>query len=142
MKNLIKISLALMSLCLLTACASTQNYEQTLSQWQGESVQQLINVWGYPDAGIKLPNGNSVYMYTRQQTYISPSTPAMTPTLINVPGSPMAVTSYNGEFVGGQTVSLYCRTWFEVNPKGMIVNYRFQGNNCVASRKNHWTPAG
>ena len=140
MKKLIKFSLLLINFCLLAACATTQNYEQVLSEWQGANVQQLINVWGYPDAGIKLPNGNSVYMYTRQQTYISPPTPMMTPTIINVPGSPMAVSSYNGEFIGGQTVSLYCRTWFEVNPKGSIVNYRFQGNNCVATKNSQWVP--
>lgn len=142
MKKLIKNSIVLIALCLLSACATTQNYEQILSQWQGENIQQLMNVWGYPDAGIKLPNGNSVYMYTRQQSYISPPTPTMTPTIINVPGSPMAATTYNGDFIGGQTIILYCRTWFEVNPKGIIVNYRFQGNNCVAGRNNHLKPVG
>ena len=142
MKRLTKMALILISICLLTACASTQNYEQILSQWQGENIQQLINNWGYPDAAIKLPNGHSVYMYTRQSSYITPPTPAMTPTIINVPGTPMAATTYNGSFIGGQTIMLYCRTWFETDPKGIIVNYRFQGNNCVASKSDHWAPQG
>lgn len=142
MKKIIRSSLVLLNLCLLTACATAQNYAQTLNEWQGENIQHLMQVWGYPDAGVKLPSGNTVYMYTREQSYITPPTPAMTPTIINVPGSPMAATTYNGDFIGGQTVNLYCRTWFEANPKGTIVNYRFQGNNCIASKNNRWTPAG
>lgn len=141
MKKLLKISLLFFNLCLLTACVTTQNYQQALSEWQGENIQHLINIWGYPDAGVKLPSGNTVYMYTREQSYVTPASPAMTPTIINVPGSPMAATSYNGEFIGGRTINLYCRTWFEVNPKGIIVNNRFQGNNCIASKKNQWAPA-
>lgn len=141
LKNLLKLSLIAGASLLLAACATTQNYQQTLAQWQGENIQRLIQVWGYPDAGVKLPNGNSVYMYTNERSYVTPATPMATPTIINVPGSQMAATSYNGGFIGGKTLTLYCRTWFETDPKGIIVNYRFLGNNCIASKHNQWTPA-
>lgn len=141
LKNLLQWTLMLCGSFFLAACATTQNYQQSLSEWQGENIQHLMQAWGYPDAGVKLPNGNNVYMYLHQRSYVTPVTPMTTPTIINVPGTPMAATSYNGEFIGGQTITLYCRTWFETNPKGIIVNYRFQGNNCIAGKHTRWTPA-
>jgi hypothetical protein len=141
MKRIMQLSLLLITLGFLTACATTANYQQALGQWQGENIQHLINVWGYPDSAIKLPSGNTVYLYSRQQTYITPpSSPMMTSGLWGFPGSPMAMGSYDGAMMGGQPVSMYCRTWFEVDPKGLIVNYRFQGNNCIASKNNRWAP--
>lgn len=123
----------------LAACATTANYQQALSQWQGAKIQELIAVWGSPEAAVKLPNGNTAYMYMRQQLYTAPPPPAMTPGFVNVNGTPM----YGADFVGGasgQTVTLYCRTWFEVNPKGLIVSSQFQGNNCVATKPNVLLP--
>jgi len=140
MKLFIKCFAIFITAFLLTACATTKNYQVMLNHWQGSNIQDLMKSWGYPDAGAKLPNGNTVYMYTRQQTFIAPPTPNTTPTIINARGTPLAVSTYNGEFVGGQEIPMTCRTWFEVNPQGVIVNTRFQGNNCVTNNPNRLTP--
>jgi hypothetical protein len=140
MNSFVKITLVCMSLLLLSACATTKNYQAMLNHWQGAPVKDLMQSWGYPDAGVKLPSGNTVYMYTRQQTFIAPPTPNTTPTIINANGTPLAVTTYNGQFIGGQELTMTCRTWFEVNPQGVIVGTRFQGNNCVTHNPNRWTP--
>lgn len=128
-----KAFISLIFVLVLTGCVTTANYQQTLNQWYGAQIQDLINVWGYPDSSLKLPNGDTVYMYVHKQLYTSPMYP--TPMF-----TPVGVPIYSGGFyntVGTQTVSLYCRTWFEVNKKGVIVNTQFEGNNCVANRYGH-----
>lgn len=140
MLKIIKLSLLVIGVFLLSGCATTANYQRIVSNWQGRKMSDLISAWGYPDASIKLPGGDTVYMYVHQQNYITPSTPMMTPTIINVNGTPMSAVSYNGMFLGGQTMSLSCRTWFEVDPRGNIVNVSFQGNNCIANNPNGLRP--
>ena len=116
----------------LSACATTANYQRKVNNWQGNSIQALTQAWGYPDVAVKLPNGNTVYMYSREQRYSVPTHPMAPATIINVGGKSAYASSFNGVVATGQTVSRYCRTWFEVNRKGIIVNSRFQGNNCIA----------
>jgi hypothetical protein len=126
-----KLISGLFVMFLLAGCATTANYQQKLTQWQGAPAQQLINAWGYPDTSIKLPNGNIAYMYLRQQLYSTPVYPAPT---FSVTGAPVYSMGFYNYPVAAQTVSLYCRTWFEINRQNVIVNTRFEGNNCVAGR--------
>ncbi len=126
-----KIISSLFFMLLLTGCATTANYQQKLNQWHGAPAQQLINAWGYPDSSVKLPNGDWVYMYLHQQTYSAPvsSVPAFRPR-----GAPdYSMGSYNYP-IPAQTVSLYCRTWFEMDHQNVIVNTNFEGNNCVSGK--------
>jgi hypothetical protein len=140
MNKIIKFGFMLLCVCLVSGCATTANYQRILNNWQGAKMSDLINTWGYPDAAVRLPNGDLVYMYTRQRFYTTPTTPMMTPTIINVSGTPMYATTYNGMVMGGQSYILSCRTWFEVNRQGVIVNTQFQGNNCIASNSSSLKP--
>lgn len=127
-----KITIAVALMFLLIGCATTANYQQKLNKWQGARAQDLVSEWGHPDSSIKLANGDSVYMYFRQQLYTTPSYPMPSFTPLGTPvysgGMP---TNYAGS-ASGQTMNLYCRTWFEINPQNIIVSSRFEGNNCVA----------
>lgn len=132
-----KIIIGLVGALLLSGCATSANYQQQLMQWHGARAQDLVNAWGYPEASIKMPNGDTVYMYSRKQSYTQPSYP--TPTF-TVTGAPIYGIGYN-QMYGGQTISLTCRTWFEFNAQGIIVDTRFEGNGCIASNVHRWQPS-
>lgn len=127
-----KYYLVLIGIFLLTGCATSANYQQSLQQWQGVDIQKLIHAWGHPDAGVTLPNGNTVYAYNREQLFTMPSYTTPPASIINVGGRSMYASSFNGDFAGNRVVNRHCRTWFEVNPQGKIIRTQFQGNNCVA----------
>ena len=131
MKKILKFTSIVFFLTIISACATTANYQHMLNNWQGARMTDLINHWGYPDSAIKLPSGNTVYMYTHQQLYTMPTPMVPSMTFVNVNGTPIYATGFVGGGYGGQTQLLYCRTWFEVNRNGVIVNSQFQGNNCV-----------
>ena len=57
---------------LLSACASTANYQKQIDKWQGKNIQTLMSKWGEPDAGIQLPNGHKIYQYTQKAMYSIP----------------------------------------------------------------------
>lgn len=129
----------IISLLALTGCANTANYQRVVNNWRGANAQGLVATWGAPDAVVRLPNGNTVYMYSHQQLYSTPTySSQVAPVFVNK-GVPYSV-GFNDVFDRSQTVSLYCRTWFEANPRGVIVSSQFQGNNCVASNPNSLKP--
>lgn len=132
MQTFMKFSLVLIGCFFFAGCATTANYQQTLQRWQGANMQDLIHAWGYPNAGVKLPNDNTVYMYNREQLYTMPSNTTPPASIINVGGRSMYANSFSGDFAGNRVVSRYCRTWFEVNSQGKIIRTQFQGNNCIA----------
>lgn len=140
MSNLSKFLSVIILSALLLGCATTANYQSVLNNWQGRQFQTLVACWGAPESGVRSANGNTTYLYNRHQLYTSPlpAAPTNTP-FVDVNGTPMATTAFTGNF-GGKTTSRYCLTWFEVNPNGIIVGSRFQGNSCVANRANGLVP--
>ena len=130
--HLILICIFLLNIFSLSGCATSGNYQRSLQHWQGLDMQELTLAWGHPDAGVKLPNGNTVYVYNREQLYTMPSYTTPPASIVNVGGRSIYASSFNGDFAGNRVVSRHCRTWFEVNPQGKIIRTQFQGNNCVA----------
>lgn len=122
---------------LLTACATPGNYQQMLVQWHGAHVQDLTRHWGPPTVVIPLSNGNANYTYVRHQLYTAPAPLASSMNYMNVDGTPIYASGFNGGVIG-QTISLFCNTAFEVDPQGIIVNSQFQGNGCVANTISRW----
>lgn len=131
---------ALIALVLLSACATTANYQQMVNQWQGKDVQHLVRVWGEPDAMTQAPNKSRVYMYKHQYLQTMPPPPGPTTNFTTVNGTPTYGSGFTGGFAGKTTV-LYCRTWFEINPQGIVVGTHFQGNNCISNRiRDYYSP--
>lgn len=56
-----KISSIIFSLLFIASCASNGE----VSQWQGESLSDLIAEYGKPDTFLKLSDGNRVVEYDR-----------------------------------------------------------------------------
>jgi hypothetical protein len=114
---------------LLSACASTANYQKQIDKWQGKNIQTLISKWGEPDAGIQLPNGHKIYQYTRKTMYSIPD-PKRTPLHTN---NGNLFSNYDEPWNAHQTIIRSCRTSFETTADGHIIHISFKGNNCVSS---------
>ncbi len=126
------------SLCViflaLSACATSQNYLATINSWQGQSVNKLVKLWGYPDQTAEAPDGNKLYIYHYSDRGRNP--------VIAIPGYTNVVQANNQTYVettpttftGGGSYNFHCKTWFEVNRKNIIVNTAVRGNACVASK--------
>ncbi len=116
-------------LFLLSACASTANYQKQVDKWQGKNIQTLMSKWGEPDAGIQLPNGHKIYQYTQKTMYSIPD-PKRTPLRTN---NGNLFSSYDEPWNTHQTIIRSCRTSFETTAGGRIIHISFKGNNCVSS---------
>ncbi len=114
---------------LLTACASTTNYQKQIDKWQGKNIQTLMAKWGEPDSGIQLPNGHKIYQYTRKTMYSIPD-PKRTPFRTS---NDNLFSNYEEPWNSHQTIIRSCRTSFETTSDGRILHISFKGNNCVSS---------
>lgn len=64
MKKLL-LSLSLASV-FITACATTRQYEESLKEWEGRPVSDLIKRWGSPSTTASLADGGKMYLYFRK----------------------------------------------------------------------------
>lgn len=129
---LMVVTVATISVTLLTGCATTANYERVLSSWVGSDADQLIRSWGPPSSTFPLSNGGQVFVYSRgrSSTYTTPMQ------VQQGPGMFIGNTYYPGQttVTGGQAYNIRhsCRTQFEVDSSNRIVSWRWEGNSCVA----------
>ncbi|MCX5852959.1 MAG: hypothetical protein NT072_13080 [Deltaproteobacteria bacterium] len=125
-----KIFLSLCLICLISACATTEKYEAALNSWVGSDINDLVYSWGYPDSSFDAPNGNKVYMYSQGGSFQMPTTYRTT---ANVHGyGNTAYGSATTRAYGGQTLNLWCDTYFEVDSSQRIVRWSWEGNRCVS----------
>ena len=123
MKKVIIILMSLVIVICLSSCATTKGFQQVCDSWIGAPETELIRLWGYPQTTLQLQNGNTVYVYSSEGTFTMPSQhssyeDAWGRTQVNI--------------TEGKTITLWCRTYFEIDNQGVIINYRFEGNNCGA----------
>lgn len=136
MKRLLTLFSALILTLLLVGCATEQYYANAVNSWQGAPQEAVYHVWGYPNRTNKLPNGHQVLVYRSVMKGRDPiySTPGSTSVVTN-PNGRTRVTTTESTLSGGGTYDYECRTWFELNRKGRVVNTSFRGNNCVATKQ-------
>lgn len=108
---------------LLPACMNgtyRQQYDDYIVQFKGLEVNEVVHCFGYPTQTMVAPNGNKVYIYLRERsTYI--------PAITNKIG--------NGYYTtGGNTAYDYCKTYFEVNDNGIVVNVDREGTICYKKK--------
>lgn len=108
----------------LAGCMGTASYEKKLDAWMGQSIDYLVNSWGYYNNSFEAPNGNTVYVWERSSSYTMP-------TQSNTTSSLIGNTIYsNTSTSGGNVLNYSCRTFFEVDEEGILVSWQFQGNDC------------
>jgi hypothetical protein len=119
----------LASSLMLSACATTANYENILTTWVAQPVDKLIMAWGPPQSAYPLSDGGRVIEYLRQGTAYMPMS---TPQYGTVWGAGGTTSTYSGAGTTYVPVHRWCKTRFVVNPQGTIVNWQWEGNQCVA----------
>lgn len=115
---------------LLNSCATTAGYRKILDTYVGHSSYDLYNAWGQPYNKSIAPNGNLVWIYKKSSSY----------TTNGYASSNSYYNAYSNSIYGQTnltyhppvTYTNWCNTTFEMNYEQIIVNYSFQGNNCVA----------
>lgn len=136
----LKSALPIFSLVFLVGCATTPPIADSLNRWVGQDVNGLIRRLGPPDRIYKMPNGNSLYSYTRGHTETMPvvKTPTyiLPPrTTVSISGGETHVTTTGGEIFGGEVYGggkyrSWCNLHLEVNRADRIVGWSAQGNAC------------
>jgi hypothetical protein len=109
---------------LLSACATT-GYQKQVNEWRGKHIQTLRYRWGCPNAIIDLPNGHTLYQYTRKTFYTLPDSKRQT---LYANTNTSLFSNYEKPWVSNPTVVSYCRTTFETNRNGIIIRVDSQGN--------------
>jgi len=121
-------ALATLFFCVMLAgCATTEKYEKKLNTLTGAKADRVIDILGYPDSVLKLPNGNDVYVYAKSG---SVTLPGQTTTTANAYGSTVYANSIT---TGGTTLDFWCKTFVEIDKATTeVVAWRTRGNNCIS----------
>jgi hypothetical protein len=121
-----RLSIVLLTL-ILTACATTANYEKILNTWVGEDELNLVRKWGPPQQSYET-SGHRFLVYTNDQNVFIPG---QAPTYqTNVIGNTAYTSSYGG--TPATNINYTCTTTFEV-ADGKILTWSYRGNNCTAT---------
>ena len=127
MKNII---FAVVLLSLLAGCAHNgkekeEDYEQRnkamLNGLIGSPIGDLVDRVGYPDEQFLAPSGNVVYMYSLSNTTTTPVT-ARTYRYDYIPDTTL--------YSGGETITYWCKIFFEVGQDKKVLRWRLKGNRC------------
>lgn len=105
----------------LTGCVSPrQRHVEKMDSWEGQHINSLINSeWGYPDETTIAPSGNKLLIYYKSKTVIKnhlvyDKTQPKNMKWVKVP----------------YTDTADCKTFFEINESGKIINVNWRGAAC------------
>lgn len=101
------------SVVLVSACATTENYEKTLDTWVGATEAKLVSAWGPPDSVYEAPNGERILTYNSQRTM---SLPGLAPSYRTTVVGNVAHTQQIGG-TPARAIPLSCRTSFTIGPR-------------------------
>lgn len=124
----------------LAACATRQNYEQSLNGWIGHKTDELAASWGPPSSTQNLSDGGRLVTYDSQRSRSIPTGALTEPTTTYIKGTP--VEGGRGSTYGSSTgyviytpparVVMECVTKFTTDGSGKIVSWSAEGNDCVS----------
>lgn len=98
-----------------------------MDSWVGESINSVINCWGYP-TNEKTIAGKKLYYWDWSYDVKNPShTNAQAYTYGNI-------TNINAYTYGGGTYNVSCNRILEVDDSGTITSWQWSGNNCPFSQ--------
>lgn len=132
---------------LISACATTENFEKILDTWVGTNADNLVSQWGPPTSSYSLSDGGRVLEYSNQRNFqiggYTTSVPQTTYNSgsINVLGTGGSTygtysgttTTYVQQTTPVQNIAMQCITRFTVNGSGTITKWAWQGNDCRAT---------
>ena len=105
-----------------------EKYNTKLNSTHGKNIQFLVDAMGYPEK-IVAPNGNNVFIFNVKRSY---RTPLRVSTYRY--GSWFRGTysgSNSSTISGGEEITYWCKTYFEVNKKNIIIKWRSNNRSCM-----------
>lgn len=124
MKNSLPLAIAIAAI--LSACATTANYEKILQSWVGSEEIDLIRKWGPPQQSYETGGSKFLVYSSRQNVYMPGTAPSYQTTVIGN-------TAYTNPIGGtpAYNIGMACVTTFEL-ANNKIVSWQWRGNACKA----------
>jgi hypothetical protein len=119
----------------LAGCATTANYEKSLSAWIGADQAKLVATWGTPISTSPAPNGGQVLEFDRATTAYVPGHTYNQAHANYANGNVSAGSAgvdYSPITTSGHTVTEVCKTRFTLDNAGHVVSYSWEGESCRA----------
>lgn len=111
----------------LSGCATASVMNGIMSSWEGARLDDVVGQWGYPHEEREF-NGRKLYVWHHNKSaYIPPTT---TSSGTARPSGSIDVTSTT---TGGYELRGACDRILEVDERGTVVKWQWQGNNCPFS---------
>ncbi|WP_241723073.1 hypothetical protein [Raoultella sp. HC6] len=126
MNKIILLAIALA----VSGCQSAAKFKENMASWKGQSIDAMIENWGYPNGELTSPDGNRVYVYSKSGFLTIPETTTYNTNAYSVGNSVHATT--NAYTTGGYSVDLACTVFVEFGADKIIKNISWRGNNCVS----------
>ena len=122
-------STPLLALLLFTGCFWSHSYRSELDQWIDRPADELVAEWGPPTKQLRPAKDTTVLEYSKTREEQVPAYVTMIPFEL-----------------GGQTTSIpyavdpavrtwHCTTQFTLDSAGMIVDWAYEGDDCVPTAK-------
>lgn len=126
-KNILKIIVLSLLAITLFSCATRQKYIDQQKAWIGQSVNEYIKEFGYPDSIIDVSPDPNIKTYVYTKTAVNPNSRALADSSMNS----LIMANRNPKMV--QFGALKCTTWVSVYDQTKVIkNITFRGNYCVA----------
>lgn len=111
---------------ILSACATTENYEKILSAWVGAEEIDLVRQWGAPNRTYEAGGSKFLTYASRQNVYLPGAAPTYQTTIVGK-------TAYTTQVGGtpGYVIGVACITTFEVKDS-RVVAWQWRGDDCRA----------
>lgn len=114
----------------MTAPNKAPNYGAILQNTHGTNINEIVDRIGYPTRSFVAPNGNMVYVYETHSTGTSYKWTTPRHSQTTFVGDYAFTTETGGQTFGGNQRYFWCKTYFEVNTSSVVVNTKFEGNDC------------
>lgn len=112
----------------LAGCVGTGDYNETLQNWVGISEENLYYHWGNPaNVTYIAPHEKLVTYFQGETVPLDGNTEPYQGYEVNY----QAVETPNYDAPGVASDNYFCRTTFTVS-NGIITNFTFEGDDCVA----------
>jgi hypothetical protein len=146
--NRIFVGVGFSASLLLSSCATNGSYEKILNSWVGAPADALTYYWGPPHKEYAYTDGHrqigyfhqhgehikDLKYYVPESTYESAGVTGYNP--LNPGDCPCyygnSEIEYEEKIIKSSNLYLWCETRFAIDSKGIITNWKWTGNYCVA----------
>ena len=128
---MLKITFIISLLVVLAGCAATENYKKYVRSWVGKHSDNLSSSWGPPTSEETLLGGGKVLVFIKSEDVDFPGVTITTSKAYGPGWFGATNTDYQTQHVPGHKVNLSCVTSFITDSSGIIIDARWEGNNCV-----------